>query len=121
MGINVPTCMPLGSKLFAEPSVIKHDNKVYEVHYLARMWAFEPSMLRVPGGSTLDIYAVTQDVTHGLEIAGTHVNLMVVPGVVANSRVHFSKPGIYTIVCHEYCGKNHQNLNARIEVSDQLF
>jgi cytochrome c oxidase subunit II len=78
-------------------------------------------MLRVPGGSTLDIYAVTQDVTHGLEIAGTHVNLMVVPGVVANSRVHFSKPGIYTIVCHEYCGKNHQNLNARIEVSDQLF
>jgi hypothetical protein len=37
MGINIPTCMPLGSKLFAEASVIKHDNKVYEVHYFARM------------------------------------------------------------------------------------
>ena len=120
MGINVPTCIPLGTKPFTEASVTKHDNKVYEVHYVARMWAFEPSVLRVPTGSTLDIYAVTKDVTHGLEIAGTNVNLMVVPGAVANSRVHFSKPGVYTILCHEYCGRNHQNMNARIEVSDQI-
>jgi cytochrome c oxidase subunit 2 len=120
MGVNVPTCLPLGSKPFDQASVTKHDGKNYEVHYIARMWAFEPSVLRVPTGSTLDIYAVTRDVTHGLLIAGTNVNLMVVPGAVANARVHFSKPGIYTIVCHEYCGRNHQNMNARIEVSDQI-
>lgn len=120
MGINVPTCIPLGSKPFVQASVTKHEGKTYEVHYVARMWAFEPSVLRVPTGSTLDIYAVTKDVTHGLLIAGTNVNLMLVPGAVANSRVHFAKPGIYTIVCHEYCGRNHQNMNARIEVSDQI-
>jgi len=120
MGINVPTCIPLGSKPFEQASVTKHDGKNYEVHYVARMWAFEPSVLRVPTGSTLDIYAVTKDVTHGFLIAGTNVNLMLVPGAVANSRVHFDKPGIYTIVCHEYCGRNHQNMNARIEVSDQI-
>jgi cytochrome c oxidase subunit 2 len=84
------------------------------------MWAFEPSVLRVPTGSTLDIYAVTKDVTHGLEIAGTNINLMVVPGAIANGRVHFTKPGIYTIVCHEFCGKGHQNMTARIEVSDSV-
>ena len=121
LGINVPTCIPLGSKPFEEASVTKHDGKNYEVHFVARMWAFEPNVLRVPTGSTLDIYAVTKDVTHGLEIAGTNVNLMVVPGAVANSRVHFSKPGIYTIVCHEYCGKGHQNMSARIEVSDLII
>src|SRR5208337_2716139 len=120
MGINVPTCIPLGSKPFEQASVTKHDGKNYEVHYVARMWAFEPSVLRVPTGSTLDIYAVTKDVTHGFLIAGTNVNLMLVPGAVANGRVHFDKPGIYTIVCHEYCGRNHQNMNARIEVSDQI-
>jgi cytochrome c oxidase subunit 2 len=120
LGINVPTCIPLGSKPFEQASVTRHDGKNYEVHFVARMWAFEPSVLRVPTGSTLDIYAVTRDVTHGLEIAGTNVNLMLVPGAIANSRVHFSKPGIYTIVCHEYCGRNHQNMNARIEVSDQI-
>lgn len=118
LGINVPTCIPLGTKPFVEASVTKHDGKNYEVHFVARMWAFEPNVLRVPTGSTLDIYAVTKDVTHGLEIAGTNVNLMVVPGAVANARVHFSKPGIYTILCHEYCGKGHQDMTARIEVSD---
>jgi cytochrome c oxidase subunit 2 len=120
MGINLPTCIPLGSKPFQQASVTKHGDKTYEVHYVARMWAFEPSVLRVPTGSTLDIYAVTRDVTHGLEIAGTNVNLMLVPGAIANSRVHFTKPGVYTIVCHEYCGRGHQNMNARIEVSDKI-
>ncbi len=120
MGINVPTCIPLGSKPFEQGSVTRHDGLNYEVHYVARMWAFEPSVLRVPTGSTLDIYAVTKDVTHGLMIAGTNVNLMLVPGAVANGRVHFAKPGIYSIVCHEYCGMNHQNMFARIEVSDKI-
>jgi len=120
LGINLPTCIPLGSKPFEQASVTKQDAKTYEVHYVARMWAFEPSVLHVPTGSTLNIYAVTKDVTHGLEIAGTNVNLMVVPGAVANGTVHFSKPGIYTILCHEYCGRGHQNMNARIEVSDSI-
>lgn len=120
MGINVPTCIPLGTKPFDQASVTKLDGKNYEVHYIARMWAFEPSVLRIPTGSTLDIYAATKDVTHGLLIAGTNVNLMLVPGAIANGRVHFAKPGLYTIVCHEYCGRNHQNMNARIEVSDSI-
>ena len=41
-------CVPLGSKPFEQGSVTKHEGKTYEVHYVARMWAFEPSVLRVP-------------------------------------------------------------------------
>ena len=120
LGISVASCIPLGTKPFEEASVVKHDGNIYEVHYVTRMWAFEPNVLRVPTGSTLDIYAMSKDVTHGLEIAGTNVNLMVVPGAVASGRVRFNKPGIYTMVCHEFCGKGHQNMNARIEVVDGL-
>jgi cytochrome c oxidase subunit 2 len=120
LGINVATCIPLGTKPFEEASVVKHDSNIYEVHYVTRMWAFEPSVLRVPTGSTLDIYAMSKDVTHGLEIAGTNVNLMVVPGAVANGRVKFNRPGIYSMVCHEFCGKGHDGMNARIEVVDGL-
>src|ERR1019366_9350563 len=120
LGINVANCIPLGTKPYEEASVTRHDGNFYEVHYVTRMWAFEPSVLRVPTGSTLDISAISKDVTHGLEIAGTNVNLMVVPGAIANGRVKFTKPGIYTILCHEFCGRNHQNMNARIEVGDQF-
>jgi cytochrome c oxidase subunit 2 len=119
LGINVPTCVP-ASQGFEHASITKHDGKNYEVHYVARMWTFEPAVLRVPTGSTLDLYVVSKDVTHGLEIAGTNINLMVVPGAIANGRVHFEKPGTHLILCHEYCGKAHQNMNARIEVSNDV-
>src|SRR6266581_2348661 len=105
LGINVPTCVS-ASKGFEQASV-------------AKMWAFEPSRVRVPTGSTLDVYVMSKDVEHGFQILGTNVNLMVVPGAIVNGRVHFAKPGIYSIVCHEYCGAAHHNMNATVEVSDQ--
>jgi len=43
----------------------------------------------VPAGSTVDMYVSTPDVTHGLILLGTNLNLMVVPGVVNYARVQF--------------------------------
>jgi cytochrome c oxidase subunit 2 len=119
LGITVPTCVP-DAKNFDHGSVAKLANKNYELHYLASMWKFEPTRVLVPAGSTLDIYVTSKDVTHGLQILGTNVNLMAVPGAITSSRVHFDKPGVYTIVCHEYCGAAHQNMSAAIEVSDKV-
>jgi cytochrome c oxidase subunit II len=118
LGINVPTCVP-DAKAFDHGSIATHGDKNYEVHFLAKMWAFEPSRVRVPTGSSLDLYLTSKDVTHGFQIVGTNVNLMGMPAAIANARVHFDKPGLYAIVCHEYCGTGHQNMNAVIEVSDQ--
>jgi cytochrome c oxidase subunit 2 len=118
LGATVPTCLPK-SGLFEHGSVAKRGAKHYELHYLAKMWSFEPTRVRVPVGSTLDIYVTSKDVTHGFQINGTNVNLMVVPFVVTNASVHFTKPGVYPIICHEYCGAAHQKMNAVIEVSDQ--
>jgi cytochrome c oxidase subunit II len=119
LGATVPSCLPNGV-VFDHGSVIKHGPKNYEVHFLAKMWAFAPNRVRVPVGSTLDIYVTSKDVTHGLQITGTNVNLMVVPSVITNARVHFGKPGLFPIVCHEYCGAAHQNMNAVIEVSSEV-
>lgn len=119
LGINVPTCVPQ-AKLFERGSIAKHGEKSYEIHFLAEMWTFEPKRVRVPAGSTLDIYVTSKDVTHGFQIQGTNVNLMVVPGVVTNARVHIDKPGVYAVLCHEYCGLAHENMNAVLEVSDKV-
>jgi cytochrome c oxidase subunit 2 len=119
LGATVPTCLPKGG-LFEHGSVAKRGAKNYELHFLAKMWGFEPSRVRVPVGSTLDIYVTSKDVLHGFEIDGTNVNLMVVPFAMTSASVHFSKPGIYHVDCHEYCGAGHQKMNAVIEVSDQV-
>ncbi len=116
---SVPTCMP-NMPVFKDGAIIKHGGKNYEIHFLARMWRFEPSKVVVPVGSTLDVAVTSKDVTHGFQILGTNVNLMALPFVLTTGHVHFNKPGIYHIVCHEYCGMAHQNMNALIEVSNQV-
>jgi cytochrome c oxidase subunit 2 len=119
LGATVPTCLPNGT-VFDHGSVSKQSAKNYELHFLAKMWRFEPTRVRVPVGSALDVYVTSRDVTHGFQITGTNVNLMALPFVITNARVRFDKPGIYPVVCHEYCGAGHQVMNAVIEVSDQV-
>ncbi len=119
LGASVPTCMN-NMPVFKHGEIIRHDGKNYEIHFLAKMWKFEPSKVIVPVGSTLDVSVTSKDVQHGFQILGTNINFMALPFVLTTGRVHFTKPGIYHIVCHEYCGAAHQNMNAIIEVSDKV-
>ncbi len=118
LGIGLPTCLT-DVRPFREGKVIEHAPKRYEIHYLARMWRFEPAEISLPPGSTADIYLSTADVTHGMQIVGTNVNLMAVPGAVNYARVKFDKPGEYLVVCNEYCGVAHHNMSARIHITDK--
>ena len=117
--ISVPTCQP-NEKLFTNPELRTVGDHRIEVHYVARMWNFEPKKLVVPVGSTVDFFLASVDVNHGFHINDTNINLMAVPGVVNKGTHTFNKPGLYHLVCHEYCGFGHQNMNATIEVSDKV-
>ena len=82
------------------------------------MWDFEPKEVTLPAGSTVDIYVSTPDVTHGLILLGTNLNLMAVPGVVNYARVKLDQPRIYQLLCHEYCGTGHERMAANVRVVD---
>jgi len=115
-GIDLPTCLT-DVRPFKDAKVIEQGPKRYEIHYVARMWKFEPPEITIPPGSTADVYVASADVTHGLQIIGTNVNLEVVPGAVNFARVKFDKAGDYLVVCNEYCGMSHHNMAARIHVT----
>jgi len=117
-GIDLPTCLT-DVRPFADAKVIEQGAKHYEVHYVAKMWKFEPADLNVVPGSTVDIYLSSADVTHGMQIVGTNVNLMAVPGAVNYARVKFDRAGEYLVVCNEYCGIQHHNMAGRIHVTDR--
>lgn len=72
--------------------------------------------IRLPKGSTVLFQAVTKDVVHGFEIAGTNVNMMVEPGYISSYEAVMDKPGEYTLVCNEYCGTGHHLMFATVEV-----
>jgi cytochrome c oxidase subunit 2 len=115
--IGLPTCLT-SVKPFAKGELITHSPNHYELHYVAKMWRFEPAEVTIPTGSTVDIYLSAADVTHGLLLLGTDLNLMAVPGVVNYTRVKFDKPHVYQLLCHEYCGTGHDRMAATLRVVD---
>jgi cytochrome c oxidase subunit 2 len=115
LGIGVPTCVTEVTP-FAEGKVIDKGNDHYEVHLVARMWAFDPPEIHLPTGAQVDLYVSAKDVTHGLYIERTDVNLMAVPGAVNAAQLRFDEPGTYTMVCHEYCGIGHQHMAGQFVV-----
>lgn len=113
---DVPECIPYDES-FTKPGVKEIDDKLYQVFINAQMWSFEPSELYFPVGSEVDFYLSSKDVVHGLHIAEKSINMMAVPGGINKSTVVFDEPGVYQIVCHEYCGSGHQHMRGEIIVN----
>ena len=115
LGITLPTCNDRVVP-FNEAKVIPKENNQFEVHYVARMWSFEPQELILPENAEADLYFSAVDVQHGVVVPNTNLNLMVIPGSVNFAHHRFDKKGEYLVICHEYCGLNHHNMMAKINV-----
>jgi len=113
---DVPECLPY-DKAYSEPKIKKLDEKTYQVFSVASMWQFQPSEIYIPVGSEVDFYLTSKDVVHGFNIAQKNVNMMAVYGAINKTTVKFEKPGVYDIICHEYCGIGHQNMRAQVIVN----
>jgi cytochrome c oxidase subunit 2 len=113
---NVPECVPYNAA-YLKPKVESLNPHLYRVFAVASMWQFEPSDIKIPAGSEVDIYLSSKDVVHGFNIASKNVNMMAVYGSINKTTVRFDKPGEYFITCHEYCGVGHQFMQGKITVT----
>ena len=114
--LNITECLPF-NKTYQNGRVVKLDEKTYQVFMVAKMWSFTPDKIYIPVGSDVDFYLTSNDVVHGFNIAEKNVNLMAIFGGVGKTTVRFDKPGIYNIVCHEYCGIGHQFMHGQVIVN----
>lgn len=101
---------------FDEPGLHQTGPKEYEAVMIARAWAFEPTEIRVPVGSTVTFRLTSVDVIHGFKIPQTAVNRMVVPGQISVVTHRFDEPGTFPYYCHEYCGSGHHIMSGGIIV-----
>lgn len=113
---DVPECLPY-DKTYTEPKINQLDSTTYQVFCVASMWQFQPSEIYIPVGSEVDFYLTSKDVVHGFNISEKNVNMMAVYGAINKMTVKFDKPGVYDIICHEYCGIGHQNMRAQVIVN----
>jgi len=114
--IDLPDCVPY-SEIYTQPKVVQLDDSTYQVFAIAQMWNFEPSEIFIPVGAEVDFYLTTKDVVHGFHISEKNVNMMAVYGGINKKTVKFDRPGIYPIICHEYCGSGHQHMRAEVIVN----
>jgi cytochrome c oxidase subunit 2 len=123
-GVNMPTDMGMvdPSKLnstppFDKPGVTEVSPGKYQVVMITRIWQFTPNKIELPAGAEVTFKITSADVTHGMLIENTNVNVMIVPGQVTQFTVKLEKSGKYTFVCHEYCGVGHQTMTGEITVA----
>lgn len=101
---------------FDQPGVVQTGPLRYEVRLIGQIWSFTPNEIRVPVGSTVTFVATSRDVIHGLFIPAVNVNVMLIPGQIAQVSARFDRPGEFFIACHEYCGIAHHTMGGRIIV-----
>lgn len=90
------------------------------VTLVARRYGFTPGNIEIPAGKPVTFRIATPDVLHGLQIPGTNIDTMVIPGYVSvvhavidygevakhgelNANGSVSVP----VICNEFCGLNH--------------
>lgn len=101
---------------FDKPGVEKIGENEYEVVMALQVFSFNPSNIEVPAGSTVHFTLTSKDVTHGFQVAKTNINAMVMPGHIQKISQKFDKPGVYLVLCNEYCGAGHQAMSTTITV-----
>lgn len=116
--IEVPTCIT-DMEPFATDTLFQTGPDTYELQMVARMWAFQPSTIRLPVGSTVDLYLTSQDITHGFKVDRRNINLMAVPGAINYMQVTFDEPGEYLFACHEFCGAAHHTMAGRFIIEEE--
>lgn len=116
---HVETIDPLRVRVdteFASPGTERTPDGRVRVVMVAELYRFVPGTVRVPAGVPVTWRATSPDVIHGLQVVGTNVNMLVAPGYVSQTTVEFEEPGEYLIVCNEYCGLAHHQMQGRLIV-----
>lgn len=111
---------------FANPGLRNMGDNRYDLYILAQMWAFDAGsaemtddgvqVVRVPQDAEVTFYMTSRDITHGIVIEYHNLNLQLVPGQIAAGTITFDRVGTFRMICHEYCGRGHHNMNLQIIV-----
>ncbi len=97
---------------------IQEDGSV-RVTMVTEMFFFDPDEIIVPVGKPVTFRITSPDVIHGILVAGTNTNAMVIPGYVTEFTITFPKPGEFLMMCHEYCGTLHHEMQGLVIVEEE--
>ena len=104
---------------FGEPRVEQVGENEYAAYVVAQTFIFQPDPIELPANNDITFHVTSRDVIHGFYVPGTNLNAMAIPGQVAEMTVEFDDPGEYGLICHEYCGPAHHDMEGLIVVQPE--
>ena len=85
-----------------------------EIDAIGRQWFWELSQSEVDAGTTVIFNVKTEDVNHGMGIYDSELRLLAqtqaMPGYENKLKFTFNEPGLYRLMCMEYCGLSHHTM-----------
>jgi cytochrome c oxidase subunit 2 len=94
-----------------------------EIHVLARQWMWkvqqpngvrEINELHAPVGQPVELIMTSQDVIHSLFLPSLRLKQDVLPGRYTYLWFEADKPGVYHLLCAEFCGSEHSRMTGRL-------
>lgn len=96
----------------------------YAINVNAQQWSWsfgypnghEDNNLHVPVNTNILLTMNSADVLHSFYVPSFRVKMDVVPGRYTKTWFNANKTGEYMLLCAEYCGKQHSDMNAKVIV-----
>ncbi|MDH3658659.1 MAG: cytochrome C oxidase subunit I [Alphaproteobacteria bacterium] len=109
-----------GATLWPYPHAVSAGDDIVTVNATGAQWSWKIDVEQVPADRTVVFNAHTEDVNHGLGIYGPdgrlHVQVQAMPGYVNQVEHVFDEPGLYQVLCMEFCGVAHHDMIAEFNV-----
>jgi cytochrome c oxidase subunit II len=109
-----------GGSLSQWPHAVATGDAVVQVNATGAQWSWEIDKRKVPAGAKVVFNLHTKDVNHGFGVADQTGRLLVqmqaMPGYINKVTYVFDEPGQYKVLCMEFCGVGHHDMNDAFEV-----
>ncbi|WP_310626521.1 hypothetical protein [Limnohabitans sp.] len=113
-------CVITGFTLMPWPHDAQATQVTRHIDIKARQWAWELSDQTARVGEVIEFRVSSEDVNHGFALYDEQQHMLAqiqaMPGFVNKVRHRFTAPGVYKVLCLEYCGVAHHGMVADIQV-----
>jgi len=117
--IVIVLVLTLGTEAVPYPSFQTGEADL-KVDAIGTTWNWELERTELPVGKVIEFHVRSEDVTHGFGIYDENGRLLTqvqaMPGYTNKLRYRFEKPGIYHVLCMEYCGRAHHMMMTEFRV-----
>lgn len=109
------------ASLWQWPHDVHAGDDAISVNVTGEQWAWKIDKASIPAGKVVIFSVQTKDVNHGMGVineAGTLLfQIQGMPGYVNQVRYVFDTPGTYRVICLEFCGVAHHDMNDQFKVT----